>query len=96
MITHPSLFHGGIPMNHHFHHHHHHAMHLNQMHQHAMQHAQNQSMNQALRAQQEAAQQGHLGQHQATELAPPAGQQNAAMNVGLFLQAVLAKILPLK
>ena len=74
-------------MNHHFHHHH--AMHLNQMHQHAMHHAQNQAMNQALRAQQEAAQQGHLGQPQAPEPAPPAGQQNAAMNFGLLLQALL-------
>ncbi len=80
-------------MNHHFHHHHHHAMHLNQMHQHAMQHAQNQAMNQALRAQQEATQQGQLGhQPQAPELAPPAGQQNAALNFGLFIQDVLARI----
>ena len=79
-------------MNNHFHHHHH-AMHLNQMHQHAMQHAQNQAMNQALRAQQEATQQGNLGQPQATGPAPhAAGQQNAAMNLSLCIQTVLAKI----
>ncbi len=75
-------------MNHHFHHHHHHAMHLNQMHHHAMQHAQNQAMNQALRAQQEAAHIGHSAQPQAPEPAPLAGQQNAAMNLGLFIHAV--------
>ncbi len=79
-------------MNHHFHHHHHHAMHLNHMHQHAMQHAQNQAMNQALRAQQEAAQQGHLGQPQATEPMPPAGQQNAAMHIGLFIEMILRRL----
>ena len=80
-------------MNHHFHHHHHHhAMHLNQMHQHAMQHAQNQAMNQALRAQQEATQQGHTVQPQAPEPMPPAGQQNAAMNLGLFIQTVLDRL----
>ena len=79
-------------MNHHFHHHHHHAMRLNQMHQHAMQHAQNQAMNQALRAQQEAAHIGHSAQPQVPEPAPLAGQQNVAMNVGLFFQAVLARI----
>ena len=74
-------------MNHHFHHHHHHAMHLSQMHQHAMRHAQNQAMNQALRAQQEAAHTGHPAQPQAPELAP-AGLQNVAMNLGLFIHAV--------
>ena len=80
-------------MNNHFHHHHHHAMHLNQMRQHAMQHAQNQAMNQALRAQQEAAQQGHSGQPQASDpMTPTAGQQNAAMNLGLLFQTVLARI----
>ncbi len=80
-------------MNHHFHYHHHHAMHLNQMHQHAMQHAQNQAMNQALRAQQEAAQQGQLGhQPQAPEPMPPAGQQNMAMNLSLFIQTVLERL----
>ena len=78
-------------MNHHFHHHHH-AMHLNQMHRQAMQHAQNQAMNQALRAQQEATCAGHPAQLQAPEPAPHAGQQNAAMNFGLLLQAVMAKI----
>ncbi len=81
-------------MNHHFHHHHHHhAMHLNQMHHHAMQHAQNQAMNQALRAQQEAACAGHPTQPQAPEPAPhAAGQQNMAMIVGLLLQMVLSRI----
>ena len=75
-------------MNHHLHHHHHHAMHLNQMHCQAMQHAQNVAINQALRVQQEATQQGHLGQPQAPEPTPSAGQQNAAMNLGLFIHAV--------
>ncbi len=79
-------------MNHHFHHHHHHAMHLNQMHQHAMQHAQNQAMNQALRAQQEAACAGHPAQLQAPEPTPSAGRQNTAMNFGLLLLGVLARI----
>ena len=80
-------------MNNHFHHHHPHAMHLNQMHQHAMQHAQNQAMNQALRAQQEAAQQGHLGQLQAPEPAPTANSRNAAMNFGLLLQTLLKTLI---
>ena len=79
-------------MNNHFHHHHHHAMHLNQMHQHAMQHAQNQAMDQALRAQQEVARAGHPTQPQAPEPMPSANSQNAAMNVGLFIQMVLARI----
>ena len=79
-------------MNNHFHHHHHHAMHFNQMHHHAMQHAQNQSMNQALRTQLEAVHPGQPAQPQAPEPAPPAGQQNAAMNLGLLFQTVLARI----
>ena len=92
MITHPLPFHGGIPMNNHFHHHHHHAMHINQMHHHAMQHAQNQAMNQALRAQQEAARAGHTAHPQAPEPMPPANLQNAAINLSLCVQTVLAKI----
>ena len=79
-------------MNHHFHHHHHHAMHLNQMHQHAMQHAQNQAMNQALRAQQEAAHIDHPAQIQAPEPAPIADSKNAAMNFGLSLLTLLRSI----
>ena len=80
-------------MNNHFYHHHHHAMHLNQMHHRAMQHAQNQAMNQALRAQQEAARAGQLGhQPQAPEPAPAVGRQNTAMNFGLLLLGVLARI----
>ena len=78
----------------HFHHHPHHlhVMQHNQIHQHAMQHAQNQALNQAFRAQQEAAHIGHPAQPQAPEPAPHAGQRNSAMNVGLLLQAVLARI----
>ncbi len=64
-------------------------MHFHQPHQDAMLHAQGQAINQAVRAQQ-AADVGRPAQSQATGPAPHApGQQNAAMNVGLFIQTVL-------
>ncbi len=80
-------------MNHHFHHHHHHAMHLNQMHQHAMQHAQNQAMDQALRAQQEAERTKPIELPQAPEPMHPTGLEDIAMNLGLLVQAMIEKFL---